>query len=742
MIALGALSIFGFFHEQLYELDVWTDAGAARFLGYAAAWAAASGVVLWRWPGQLLRVAFAGAVLWAAWWAGPVAPLAVLYFLGSCYALGRRLSGDGHAILATLLGAGVWSLVLWVALHFPVNYWWTYAAAFAVPYAFARPSFVPPVFVEGRVWTLPLLLGLLGVNFLAALKPEISADGLSMHLALPAAVARHGVWAFDHRAEAWSLMPAGADALFTGVYLLGGEYAAKLVNFASLALTAFLVADTARRWAGPSRALLCAALFVSTPLVLLVTGSLFVENIWAALVLASVVALIDARHGVSAALAALAVTVKLIAAAFAAPLLALAFVWAGPRRWRVAALGLLALTPYLFAYAKSGNPVFPFLNAVFRSPDYYSAANFTDGRFAGVSWATAYDLTFRSARYIEGEGGAAGFQYLWLVLPAALLARKREQWAIATVAGVGTALVLVAAPNLRYLYGAMPLASVMLAWGAWVEFGVAALAANLWLLPAAGYYDRGFALFRKAEVDSYVAAQAPVRLLEQRLNRDARGEPVALFSTHATADLDARAYTDSWHSEAYWTRVREAGDPGQIAAYLRELGVQHLIGPADRRALFDVVQRFLKDWVEPVETVGNLTLFRLRDTAVVPPVPSGPLPPGTYDDRERRIEYTGGWFHDNQFPEPYERTLTYSDAMGDRAAFTFEGRAVTYSFTRASNRGQAEIWIDGALTRTLDQHSPETQWRSSQKFTVSAGVHRFEVRVQSGFVDVDSITIE
>ena len=46
----------------------------------------------------------------------------------------------------------------------------------------------------------------------------------------------------------------------------------------------------------------------------------------AALLLASAVALIEGRYGVSAAMAALGVTVKLIAAAFAGPLLVLAFV--------------------------------------------------------------------------------------------------------------------------------------------------------------------------------------------------------------------------------------------------------------------------------------------------------------------------------------------------------------------------------------------------------------------------------
>ncbi len=756
LVLLGALSLFGLFHEQLFSKTYWSAAGALRFEVYLAACALVLGVVVWRWPAQVLRVGGGLALGWTIWWAGPVAPVVVLFFVGSCWALGRCLTKSADGLTTTLLGAAVWMTVLWTALHFPVNFWGVYLLALAVPFAFARPMVALPK-VEGRAEAIgaAMLLALLGAQLLAALKPEISSDGLAMHLALPAWVANHGLWHFDHRQEIWALMPAGADALYTGVFLLGGEAAAKLLNFAFLCLTAGLLVKAGRRWTSGARAYWGAALFVSTPLVLLVTGSLFVENVWAAFLLASVFAVLEGEFGVSGVLAGSAVAVKLIAAAFAGPIVGVGMLLAGARRWRAAVLAMVfAASPYVFAYAKSGNPVFPFANTIFRSPDYYTDSNFTDGRYADLrpGLTTPYELTFESSHYIEGRGGAAGLQYLLLLLPAALLARRREQWMIVGVAVVGGVVVLVGAPNLRYLYGAMPLASLAIAWVPWTAVLGGALALNLWFLPAAGFYDQEFALFRKSDVPAYMVEHGPSVPLVERLNREAPGEPVAFFSDGAVAGLKGRAYTDSWHNEFYWKRIREAASPAEIASDLKQRGIRYVVGPTDRRALFDVVQRFMELWLdpEPQGPVGKLTLYKIRETERPVPKDTRPLGPGDYDDREPRIEYTGAWFHDNQFAEPRNGTLSYADAAGAVLRFQFEGQRVTYMFTRAVNRGIAEVWIDGALVRRVGEFADQTKWQASEVFTAPAGMHTFEVRVSGrkdrrsvgAFVDLDAIHVE
>lgn len=746
--ALAAVSIYGFFHKQLFAEHLWADEGVQRFALYALVYWAVAGVLLWRGRVQWLIPA---GVLYAAWWAGPLAPAVVLFFLGSCYALGRCLAGG---VTAVLLGAAAWMLVLWCALHFPVNYWWVYTAVFAAPYLWidGRKKLYRAATVKEQS-SFALLLFILGAHLLAALKPEISSDGLSMHLALPASVAAQGYWPFDHTHASWSLMPAGADALYAGVYLLGGEAAAKLLNFAFLCLICALLVRVARRWTSTEAAYLCAALFASTPLVQLVTGSLFVENVWAALLLGAVIVLVEEGDlRIVGVLAGAAVAVKLIAVAFALPLAVMAL----RGKARVAAFGLallFALPTYVFAYAKSGNPIFPFANAVFRSPDYASETSFKDPRFGDLhpSWTAPYDLTFRSAMYVEGQGGAAGFQYFALLLPALLLVRRRDQAVIAAVTVAGTGIVLLGAPNLRYAYAAMPLASLAIAWlpvRAAAALGL--IGVNLWFLPSSGYYNPDFALFRKSDVEPFIAAKAPVRVLIEKLNREAAGQPTAFFSTDATAGLRATAYTDTWHNEHYWERVRNAPDAAAIAAQFRALGIRHVIAPTAREAPFEVVRGFLARWLDAESTVGRLTLYRLRDAEIPIPKDTRPLAPGTHDDSEPRIEYTGAWLHDKQFAQPVGHTLSYSDVAGDALKLTFQGSGITYVYTRAANRGIGEVWIDGKLARRVNLYAAQTGWQSSVKMALRPGTHTFELRVTGrrdrrstgSFVDLDAVRIE
>ena len=89
----------------------------------------------------------------------------------------------------------------------------------------------------------------------------------------------------------------------------------------------------------------------------------------------------------------------------------------------LAALLLLAAAapPYVIAWAKTGSPLFPFLNERFHSGLLEPKADILDPRFhQPLTWKTPYDLTFHSHRYWEGQDGSFGFQYLVLA-PLALL---------------------------------------------------------------------------------------------------------------------------------------------------------------------------------------------------------------------------------------------------------------------------------------------------------------------------------
>jgi hypothetical protein len=127
------------------------------------------------------------------------------------------------------------------------------------------------------------------------------------------------------------------------------------------------------------------------------------------------------------------------------------------------------------------------------------------------------------------------------------------------------------------------------------------------------------------------------------------------------------------------------------------------------------------------------------------------LAPGHYDDQDPRIEYKGKWWPDHQFPQSSGQSITYSDKPGDTFRIAFTGSAITYVFTRALNRGIAEVRIDGGPAVRINQYSPPTQWQEKQRFGgLSPGTHTLEVRVSgdkdpaSGglFVDLDAFEVE
>ena len=130
---------------------------------------------------------------------------------------------------------------------------------------------------------------------------------------------------------------------------------------------------------------------------------------------------------------------------------------------------------------------------------------------------------------------------------------------------------------------------------------------------------------------------------------------------------------------------------------------------------------------------------------------SAALAPGHYDDRDKKIEYKGSWWPDHQFPESSGKSITYSDKAGDTFRVAFTGSAITYVFTKALNRGIAEVKIDGGPPVQINQYLGPTEWQAKQRFGgLNPGPHTLEVSVSgkkdpasSGlFVDLDAVEVE
>lgn len=780
LAALMGCSIYGFVHERLFAQWLWTSQGLTRLLICAGAFWAIAGLILWIRPKWLIPVMGLLALSYSVWWCAlffeAIAPLAVIYFLGSSFLLGKLMAQRADGITAFLPGLAMWIFAISIAVHFRINTRGVYFAAFAIPYVaswrYLRGASLRPQLngmLAPRPIALAVLLFVLFLHWLVALKPEVSSDGLGMHLAVPAIVARDARWAFDFREHTWALMPMGGDWVYTAAYLLGGEAAARLLNFVLLVVITILIYQASQRWVSPTAAVLAAALFASTPMVQLVTGSLMVENVWAVLILGGALAALRGELVWAAVLFGAALSTKVGTIAFLAPAALIGAAMLAQKqdarnRWRIAAAAAImfvvfAAPPYLNSWVKTHNPLYPFLNNVFHSPYFDTTPNSVrDARFRNpVNWKTPYETTFRSKEYFEGQNGSLGFQYFLLLPPLWVLISRKSPRAVLALGTAGAILILAGQPNLRYLYPALPLFSIGIAWlvseiPMLLGAVVALIALNLWFLPASNWYHHDFALFDESDVAKYLEASAPQRKLVEYLNGTYPGEAVAFFGGPAIAGLNARSYSDTWHTYAFWKRMIHSQTPAEVAVMFREPGIRHVIAPAALENCNLVMRRFLEQWTAPTSVTSGH--FVLRDVLATP-IPElsekTPAAAGTYDDLDPRIEYRGSWMSDCQFSQAAGGSITCSDVPGDALRFWFSGTAITYVYTRAANRGVAQIVIDGRTRASIDLYSHETQWQGQTVFgSLEPGPHTIEVRVMERknprssnyYVDLDRFVVQ
>jgi hypothetical protein len=214
--------------------SLWSPLGLERLLWFTGIYWFVSAMLIWLRPRWFLPICAGLALAYTVFAVGFRGPAAVLFFLVSCWAIAEDV----------LLGIAIWATAVMVLVHFPVNYAWVYAALFLLPLIIRRPRWnlrFQPDWTRLEFAALAALIFALALQWLVALKPEVGADALAMHLAAPAQVAYLHRWPFDVTQFIWALMPMGGDWVYTAVYLLGGEFAARLLNFALLVLLSIVL---------------------------------------------------------------------------------------------------------------------------------------------------------------------------------------------------------------------------------------------------------------------------------------------------------------------------------------------------------------------------------------------------------------------------------------------------------------------------------------------------------------------
>ena len=624
----AGLEIYGLIHTPLRG-RIWSLDGSLRFHRYVEFFGAASVLFGMFARRYFMPVVVTSVVLCSAFAVGIVPVATVLLFIFSATVLGRLCFGDTtEGALAFLAGTAFWIVAMYLTLRMPVHYPATHLAALALPVvagyrsisrklaeqwlALFRPAAASLALSEFAAWAG--LAFALGANWLIVLKPEVSTDGLAMHLTIPFNIALHHAFTVDFHRFIWALMPMGTDLIYSAVYTIGGEYSARLLNFTMLAVTALLLVQTARSLVSRGGAVFLAMLFVSSPIVYLVTGSLFVENSVAVMVLGAVAALwrfYDTQatrylmltailFGASMALKLGAVASGLLGLA----VLGFAFWHSGRRRSLLPLAGavIVLLTigsiPYASAWWQSGNPFFPYQTGPFKSS--FVENDIRDETYnidkLPLSWRTPYNLTFHTHDYFEGQSGSFGFQYM-LFLPlvlASFIAVRSFKGRSVILIGTGAALIVAATqPNARYFYFTFPLltlgAAAALAWlrgrhiqlfrGAMV-MAAAACAWNIFVLPIADYYHRDFyssPLFTQTGRQAYLHLVAPEREVVSFVNRTHGGEPVVLTDGSEIADVIAPVDALNWHDYTFLKKVKTSPEPIDVYHLFQQRGIGQMI---------------------------------------------------------------------------------------------------------------------------------------------------------------------
>lgn len=675
-----AVALSGLATATLWKQHLWEPVGVRTFAYFTFGCCFLGALSLWRAP-RLTRahlLAFALLIGVALIGPGPVATVGFL--LAGCSALGdavTRLLNWMHGIrqprgamdsqefaVSTFTGLALYVTFLALTAPFRIHFVVVWALLLALPLvlnggylkrlaAFTTQAFAPLPSIS-RAATLPLMV--LGFGLLAHLvlipKPEASADGLAMHLALPVRLAANHFFAYDPGAFLWSLMPMAGTFSFAIAYMLGGEVTARLLDYSLLCLIVLLLVRILRRWAPDWAAWLAAGVFVSTPIVQFVTTSLMIENAQTGFLVAAFACLLNARksstdsqesqaqaaRSVAALLAGLlagaALASKFGSLAVAVPIVVMASIAVPRRAWAVVALFLaIGLPPYANAWARTGNPLFPFLGNVF--PSQYSNATWyiKDLRWTEkLSWRTLYDLTFHSSRFFEGYDGGLGFQSL-LLLPLVLAVPYRRWPQVARlpfwIAVITAPCLLLSVPHLRYLYPMLALSTLALAIPLTLSeprFQRAAVACaglvwvlNLCFLPSSNFYQRDFMLnpLKSDSARVYQRNMAPSNALADYVNLVQPGAAVAALDCEVVqiARFTGPTYMSNWHSGKGRTALGLAKSEKDILRFARENGIHWFTGcrsGVSEANPNSVAQRFLQRYTTDEFTSGVERLAHLR----------------------------------------------------------------------------------------------------------------------------------
>ena len=538
-----------------------------------------------------------------------------LWFFVSSILFGRFIltifrikSYEDNWLICFLVGSGIYGTIVGLIAHFPINYPGLYGTALALPIMFSWRTFLNEIKkllnktkqkdlstpFDIRILDLAIAVVAL-VYFIISLMPELGADALATHLFIPAHLAFRHQWGFDATTYVWATLPLLGDWIFSIGYMLGGETGARMINVIFILVLGCLVREFVlwasnkthgTKWASARGAKWATLIFLSTPLTFAIGSSLYIDSIWTAFTVGGAFVVFDfclnsdnTKSGIPLAGLLLGLSLQAKSAGFfILPIFLLVMIIHYKSWYKVGiyyiSIGLsifiiLSSIPYITAWFLTGNPIFPFLNAVFKSPYYPSSSNFNATQTVygqGVTWDILYKWTFDPSKYFGATIGAPGFQWLLLFLPVGLILFIKKQYRGIILFLVSTLIIVSVfqvTSYLRYVFPAWVLFSAAIGFALslgnlnfinrFLFFIVTCIVIilNLLFLQAGSNY-RNFPLriiFNENSRRQYLTNTLPIRNAVELVNQlNTSDSPVAVFGAPSAAGLMVDALYPSWYN--------------------------------------------------------------------------------------------------------------------------------------------------------------------------------------------------
>jgi len=301
--------------------------------------------------------------------------------------------------------------------------------------------------------------------------------------------------------------------------------------------------------------------------------------------------------------------------------------------------------------------------------------------------------------------------------------------------------------NLRWMYRVL------------LTFIIVCAGLDTYFLPSSSYYHKEFFLcaLPGAERERYLRDEGPIRGVIGYYNLHHPRSTVLLTGESMIAGLPGGIYMNHWHQFPTMDQIHKAATLPEMLKLLEGWKVEYLIShlPEPGKMVQPLVLRdFMAACTAPEYEFGDYYLARLDGDCSrrgwVAADPAIAMPPGLYDDFNPAIVLRGYWTRDETFEIPDFHTISYSDAPGAEILFAFEGKSLTYVYTKAPNRGLATVTIDGVARDTVDLYSARIEWLARSTYFLVPGRHRVVISVtgrrnpqsSAAFVDLDSFFVE